>query len=144
MISYSVENTGMPRIKKRLVERWVEAVLKERGYELGEVNYRFVDDTTMLKENQRYLGHDFYTDILTFENRPFGVSEKVIYGDIIISTDRVKENARNLKVSYQEELHRVLIHGMLHLCGLNDITPEEEKKMHLAEDKALQLLHTIQ
>lgn len=144
MIYYFAENVPMPRIQKRITKRWIEAVLREHGFELGVINFLFTDDNAMLKHNVHYLGHDFYTDILTFENRPYGVPEQIIYGDVIISTERVRDNACRMRLDYRDELNRVLIHAVLHLIGLGDKTHDEAAKMRLAEDSALYLLRTLE
>lgn len=99
-----------------------------------EINYIFCSDEYLLKINQDYLQHDYYTDIITFDN---SIVAGEILSDIYISVDRVKENATNNKVDFEHEMHRVMIHGVLHLCGLKDKTPAEQKEMHRCEDNWL-------
>jgi len=103
---------------------------------IGEIGYMFVNDDKILEVNNEYLGHDYYTDIITFDY----TEGKVISGDIFISVDTVFTNADKFGRPYDEELHRVIIHGILHLCGLNDKGPGEREKMEAAENKALAML----
>ena len=116
---------------------WLSEVIKNEGFKEGEINYIFVDDDTLLEKNKEYLNHDTYTDIITFDtsDEPGEIS-----GDIYISTDRVIENSREYGVPYPEEMHRVLVHGILHLCGYDDKTEEEKKKMREKEDYYLSQL----
>ena len=99
----------------------------------------FCDDEKILETNRNFLNHDYYTDIITFD---YSTGNRV-GGDIIISLDTVKSNAREYAVSFEDELHRVIVHGILHLCGLKDKTPEERREMEAAEDKALDNLKDI-
>lgn len=103
---------------------------------MGELSYLFCDDEKILEVNRHYLRHDFYTDIITFD-----YSEgEIISGDILISLETVRSNSQKYQTAWQEELRRVIIHGVLHLCGLKDKTREEEKSMRVAEEEALKLL----
>lgn len=120
-----------PENSKQLAQ-WVLDVIQGSGQTAGDINYIFCDDEYLLKVNQDYLQHDYYTDIITFD-----YSEDEIAGDLFISLDRVKDNAAKLDVDWQEELHRVMIHGILHLLGYNDKTEEEEKTMRLLENQQL-------
>ena len=105
------------------------------GKRIGEIGYLFVNDDKILEVNQQYLGHDYYTDIITFD-----YSEgKTISGDLYISLDTIFTNADKFGRPYNEELHRVIIHGILHLCGINDKGPGEREIMEAAEDKALEM-----
>jgi rRNA maturation RNase YbeY len=113
--------------------QWLETIAGEHGYRLGDLNYIFCSDEHLLKINQDFLQHDTYTDIITFDY----VVAKLISGDIYISTERVQENADELEQSFDRELRRVMIHGLLHLIGYGDKTEEEKKEMRMAEDKAL-------
>ena len=133
MITYNVEGVRMPAIKKRATNAWIRAVAASHGRRVGEVGYMFVDDEKILEVNREYLGHDYYTDIITFD---YDEGDR-INGDLVISLDTVRTNAEQFGKSYDEELHRVIIHGILHLCGINDKGPGEREIMEAAEDKAL-------
>ena len=125
----------MPDIAEAEVSAWVRQVAKSYNKVVGDVNYIFVDDETMLDINQRFIGHDYYTDHIGFDYS----SGNSLSGDIYISIDTVKSNADLFSVTENEELHRIIIHGLLHLCGLRDKTDEERTLMQQAEDKALEL-----
>ena len=126
----------MPKIKKREISRWIKAVATTHGRKVGEIGYMFVDDEKILEVNNEYLGHDYYTDIITFDYD----EEDVLNGDLVISLDTVRSNAELFKKSYEDELNRVIIHGILHLCGINDKGPGEREIMEENENKALALL----
>ena len=136
MISYNTEGVRMPNIKRRETTAWIKVVAATYGKRVGEVGYMFVDDEKILEVNREYLGHDYYTDIITFDYD----EGDVINGDIVISLDTVRSNAEQLGKPYDEELHRVIIHGILHLCGINDKGKGEREIMEAAENRALQLL----
>ena len=136
MITYSAEGVKMPKIKKRETSRWIKAVAATHGRKVGEIGYMFVDDEKILEVNNEYLGHDYYTDIITFDYD----EDDVLNGDLVISLDTVRSNAELFKKSYEDELHRVIIHGILHLCGINDKGPGEREIMEENENKALALL----
>ena len=126
----------MPDIKKRATTAWIKAVASTYGKKVGEVGYLFVNDEKILEVNREYLSHDYYTDIITFD-----YSEgDTINGDLVISLDTVCTNADLFSKAYEEELHRVIIHGILHLCGINDKAPGEREIMEEAENKALGML----
>lgn len=125
----------MPQIKRRETTAWIKAVAASHGRKVGEVGYMFVDDEKILEVNREYLGHDFYTDVITFD---YDEGDK-INGDIVISLDTVRSNAELFGKQYDEELHRVIIHGILHLCGINDKGPGEREIMEAAENAALAL-----
>ena len=135
MITYNTDGVKMPKIKKRETTTWIRAVAASYGKKVGEVGYMFVDDEKILEVNREYLGHDYYTDIITFDY----CEGDVLNGDLVISLDTVRTNAKQFGKSYDEELHRVIIHGILHLCGLNDKGPGEREIMEEAENKALRL-----
>ena len=139
MITYNSENIKMPKIKRRMITQWIKSVAAQYGKKVGEVGYLFVDDEKILEVNNEYLGHDYYTDIITFDYD----EDDIINGDIIISLDTVRTNALQQQASYEEELHRVIIHGILHLCGINDKGPGEREIMEAAENKALLALDTV-
>ena len=135
MITYNTENVKMAAIKRREAAAWVKRVAQSYGKKVGEVGYLFCDDEHILEVNREYLGHDYYTDIITFDY----CEDDVISGDLVISLDTVRTNAEKFNKEYDEELHRVIIHGILHLCGLNDKGPGERELMEAAEDRALAL-----
>ncbi len=129
----------MPKFPKRATSKWIRAVAATFGRKVGEVGYMFVNDEIILKTNREYLGHDYYTDIITFDYD----EGDTINGDIVISVDTVRSNAEKFQKAYDDELHRVIIHGILHLCGINDKGPGEREIMEANEDKALALLATM-
>ena len=133
MITYQAEGVKMPSIRKRENTAWVKAVAQSYNKRVGEVAYIFVDDEKGLKVNRQYLQHDYYTDIITFDY----CEGDVISGDLFISLDTVRSNAGQMGVAYEQELDRVIIHGILHLCGIDDKGPGEREIMEAAEDKAL-------
>lgn len=139
MITYNTDGVKMPSIKKRENTAWVKAVVASYGKRVGEIAYIFVDDEKILEVNRQYLGHDYYTDIITFDY----CEGDVISGDLFISLDTVRTNAEQVGATYEEELHRVIIHGILHLCGINDKGPGEREIMEAAEDKALALRSSL-
>ena len=123
----------MPDIREAEVSDWVREVAKGYGKVVGDINYIFVDDETMLDINRRFIGHDYYTDHIGFDYS----EDNALSGDIYISLDTVRTNAEQFGATQNEELHRIIIHGLLHLCGLRDKTSEERAEMQKAEDKAL-------
>ena len=139
MITYSSENVKMPKIRKRDTSAWIKQVAASYGRNVGEVGYLFVDDEKILEVNNEYLGHDYYTDIITFDYD----EGDVINGDLVISLDTVKSNAELFNKPYEEELFRVIIHGILHLCGINDKGPGEREIMEAAENKALEMAKSV-
>ena len=126
----------MPNIRKRDTNAWIKAVAATYGKKVGEIGYLFVNDEKILEVNREYLGHDYYTDIITFDYD----EGDIINGDLVISLDTVRTNAELFGKEYDEELHRVIIHGILHLCGLNDKGPGEREIMEEAENKALAMI----
>ena len=126
----------MPKIKKRETTAWIKAVVASYKRRLGDIGYMFVDDEKILEVNREYLGHDYYTDVITFDYD----EDDVVSGDIVISLDTVRSNAELFGKEYDDELHRVIIHGILHLCGINDKGPGEREVMEAAEDKALAMI----
>jgi rRNA maturation RNase YbeY len=123
----------MPAIKRRETTAWIKAVAATYGRKVGEIGYLFVNDEKILEVNNEYLGHDYYTDIITFDYD----EGNQINGDLIISLDTVRSNAKLFGKPYEEELYRVIIHGVLHLCGINDKGPGERELMEAAENRAL-------
>lgn len=136
MISYNSDGIAMPKIKKRATTAWIKAVAASYGRKVGEIGYMFVDDEKILEVNREYLGHDYYTDVITFDYD----EDDIVSGDIVISLDTVRSNAELFGKTYDDELHRVIIHGILHLCGINDKGPGEREIMEAAENKALAML----
>lgn len=136
MITYNAEGVKMPKLHRREITAWIRRVAASYGRRVGEIGYMFVDDERILQTNREYLGHDYYTDIITFDYD----EGDVINGDLVISLDTVRSNATLFNKQYDEELHRVIIHGILHLCGINDKGPGERDIMEAAENKALREL----
>ena len=126
----------MPKIRHRDTSAWIKRVIDSYGRKAGDIGYMFVNDEKILEVNREYLGHDYYTDVITFDYD----EGDVVSGDIVISLDTVKTNAEQFCKAYPDELNRVIIHGILHLCGLNDKGPGERELMEAAEDKALAML----
>ena len=133
MITYNTENVKMPAIRRRDVSRWIKQVAASYGRRVGEIGYLFCDDEKILEVNREYLSHDYYTDIITFDYD----EGDIINGDLVISLDTVRSNAELFGKPYDDELLRVIIHGVLHLCGINDKAPGEREIMEAAENKAL-------
>ncbi len=136
MITYQTEGAEMPHIKKRKITEWIKTIAESYGKKVGEIAYIFCSDEKILEVNRQYLQHDYYTDIITFDY----TEGNRISGDLFISLDTVRTNAEQFKASYDNELHRVIIHGILHLCGIDDKGPGEREIMETAENKALALL----
>ena len=136
MISYQKDGIEMPAIKKRETTEWIKAVAATYNKRIGEIAYIFCSDDKILEVNRQYLQHDYYTDIITFD---YCEGDR-ISGDLFISLDTVRSNAEQFEQPYDRELHRVIIHGILHLCGINDKGPGEREIMEAAENKALALI----
>ena len=135
MIHFINDHIEMPNIDFRKVEQWVKAVAAQYGYFVGELNYIFCDDEKILEVNREYLQHDYYTDIITFDYS----TKRRISGDMFISLDTVASNAELFGREYDEEFMRVVIHGVLHLCGINDKGEGEREIMEQHENDALAL-----
>lgn len=133
MITYQSEGTKMPNIKKRETTAWIRRVAATYNKKVGDVGYIFCNDERILEVNREYLQHDYYTDIITFDY----TEGDTISGDLFISLDTVKTNSEQFGTEYDEELHRTIIHGILHLCGINDKGPGERAIMEAAENHAL-------
>lgn len=129
--------TNYPLKSRTKIKQWIKQVIEAKGKKTGNITYIFCDDEYLLEVNKRYLQHDYYTDVITFDY----VENDLISGDIFISTDRVRENALAFGSSETEELHRVIIHGALHLLGLKDKSEKEASQMRQAENEALKLLN---
>ena len=133
----------MPAIRRRDTSAWIKAVAATYGKRVGDIGYIFCNDEKILEVNRQYLQHDYYTDIITFDYCDDALltgRKDTIAGDLFISLDTVRSNAEQQGTTYDEELHRVIIHGILHLCGINDKGPGEREVMEAAENKALALL----
>ena len=142
MITYQTDGVKMPPIRRRQISAWVKAVAATYGKRVGDIGYIFCNDDKILEVNQQYLQHDYYTDIITFDYCDDALltgKKDTIAGDLFISLDTVRSNAQQQGTTYDEELHRVIIHGILHLCGINDKGPGEREIMEAAENKALKL-----
>ncbi len=120
----------------QVLQKWITSVIESKGFDAGTINYIFCTDEYLFVLNQRFLNHDTYTDIITFDY----TVDRVISGDIFISVDRVKDNATNYKKTFENELQRVMIHGILHLCGQEDKSESDNVEMHTQEDLYLQWL----
>jgi rRNA maturation RNase YbeY len=136
MITFNAINVPLPELDKEKVTQWIEHVAKSYGKRIDLVNYIFVDDEEILRVNRQFIGHDYYTDHIGFDNS----QGNVLIGDTYISLDTVRTNAELFGTPYDEELHRVIIHSILHLCGMEDMTVEERQKMEDAENIALAML----
>mgnify|MGYP003398091142 FL=1 len=133
MITYNAYSEAMPELDTTATTAWIARVAEKHGKRIGNVNYIFCTDDEILDVNRQYLHHDYYTDIITFDY----CANDILSGDIYISLDTVASNAEGLEKDPDEELHRVLIHGILHLVGINDKGPGEREIMEHAEDEAL-------
>ena len=133
MITYQTDGVKLPNIKKRENNAWIKAVAAQYGKRVGDVAYIFCNDERILEVNREYLQHDYYTDIITFDYS----EDDIVSGDLFISLDTVRTNAEQFAQDYERELYRVIIHGILHLCGINDKGPGEREVMEAAENRAL-------
>lgn len=135
MITYQTEGIRMPDIKKRETTAWIRRVAATYNKKVGDIGYIFCNDERILEVNREYLQHDYYTDIITFDY----TEGNTISGDLFISLDTVRTNSEQFGTEYEEELHRTIIHGILHLCGINDKGPGEREIMEEAENRALSM-----
>ncbi len=140
MIRFSTLDVEMPPIEPQHIKAWIGEVVEKHGKMVGELYYYFCSDEKLLEINRERLGHDFYTDIVTF---PLTDCETILSSEFCISVDRIKENAETFGRSYKSELHRVIIHGVLHLVGFDDLTDEEEEEMRKQEEISLELYKTM-
>ena len=138
-IYFSTENIDFSLSDEAKVKRWITEVVKSQGKKVGNVGYLFCDDAYLIEINRTYLNHDTYTDIITFDY----VEGNVVSGDIMISVERVRENANLFNTSFEQELYRVIIHGILHLLGQADKSDEDAAEMRRKEELALDLWKTI-
>ena len=135
MILYNVVNTEMPSINQQIVSDWIRQVVATYQRHVGDISFIFVDDEEILRVNREFIGHDYYTDHIGFDYS----QGTTISGDIYIGVDTVRTNSEKIGCDYMDELHRVIIHGVLHLCGIDDKGPGERAIMEAEEDKALEL-----
>lgn len=136
MITFQTDDIEMPKLNQQQITEWVKQVALSYQKRVGNIAYFFCSDKRILEVNREYLQHDYYTDIITFD---YCVGNR-LSGDLFISLDTVLSNAELFNQPYERELHRVIIHGVLHLCGINDKGPGEREIMEAAENKALALL----
>lgn len=139
MISFQTVNIDMPVFDEDLVCRWIGEVAARHSLTVANITYCFCDDEEILRSNREYLGHDYYTDVITFDYSHDGR----ISGDILISLDTVRSNAETVGEPYEREFYRVIIHGVLHLCGIDDKGPGEREVMEAEENAALGLLEEM-
>jgi probable rRNA maturation factor len=139
MINFNYE-TDFELSNEKAIQEWLSNVIVSEGKKEGEINYIFCDDDYLLEINQQYLDHDTLTDIISFD---YSVG-KELHGDIFISVERVRENATDFGVSFEEELLRVLSHGVLHYCGYKDKTESDEKLMRQKEEEKMKMFHVEQ
>ena len=132
-IYYQNEDVKLPSIRRRETTRWIKSVAERYNKKIGDISYVFCSDAKILDVNKEYLKHDYYTDIITFDYS----DDSTISGDIFISLDTVRSNSEQFATDYNDELHRVIIHGILHLCGINDKTDAEQNYMTQCENSAL-------
>ena len=135
-----VYNTDFELSNKEQVSNWVLRVVNSKGYKLGNLVYAFFNDEDLKDLNIRFLKHDYYTDVISFDE----TADQVVSGNIAISVDRVKENSAQIGVDFEEEMHRVMIHGVLHFIGFNDKTSSEKKEIREQEAIALSMFHVKQ
>lgn len=134
MLNFFPEDVDFALPKPLKTRKWVKNISQSDGYRIGELNYVFCSDNYLLEINRQYLDHDYFTDIITFDNSE---EEKLLEGDIYISIDRVRENAAEFHADFETELRRVIIHGLLHLMGWEDGDENLKKLMRTKEDEAL-------
>lgn len=139
MVRYYNDQTNFRLRDKRKIASWLKAVAQEEGYALGDVTYIFCSSEVHRKMNIDFIGHDYFTDVITFDYSDLK-GEGIVSGDIFIDVDTVKDNARIYGATFTSEMHRIIVHGVLHLCGQKDKTTRAEKQMHRKEDKYLKLL----
>jgi len=135
-INFFNEDVPLPKLGKRKIIGWINDVVQKEGRTVGDISFIFCSDNFLLEVNKKYLNHDYFTDIITFDY----VEKDLIQGDIFISLDRVKENAKIYKVTFDNEIHRILIHGILHLIGYKDKLKKDKLLMTAKEDSYLKLL----
>lgn len=143
MIKFSSKDTDFKLTRQKVLKDWIKKILNIHSLKVGDINYLLTNDEEVLKVNKEFLGHDYYTDIITFDTSdydPEQESDDVVSADIVISVDTVRANAVEYGASFEEELHRVIIHGILHLIGYDDHSDEDRAEMRNQENFALELL----
>ncbi len=136
-ITYQSQDTNFSLKNRRLISQWIKTVIAKHNKQLGNVSYIFCSNSFILDLNQKYLNHNYFTDIITFDY----CSDNIIEGDIFISVDTVKDNSTRFNTIFNDELLRVIIHGVLHLIGFNDKTTKQQKQMRSMEDEALSIYY---
>ena len=135
-IQYLSEDTSVPKIRKRIISRWIKETITSEGKVLGDISFIFCTDAYLLEVNKQYLNHDYFTDIITFDY----VEGNLISGDIFISCERVKENGEEFMTGFDNELRRIIIHGVLHLLGYKDKSKRDKLLMTNKENVYLKVL----
>lgn len=135
-VTFHNDDCGYTLRGKRKISDWIRRVVADEGFSVGDISIVLCSDRALLDVNRKFLGHDYFTDIITFDYSSGGV----LSGDLMISVDTVADNAASLNTGFTDELHRVIIHGVLHLCGHGDKSEEEQKEMRSSEDKYLERL----
>ena len=136
-IQYFNEDIAFPKVKRRITSNWIKQVISIEEKRVGDISFIFCSDEYLLDVNRKYLNHDYFTDIITFDD----VEGNLINGDIFISVDRVKENSIEFETSFDNEIHRILIHGVLHLLGYKDKAKKDKIVMTEKEDFYLKLFY---
>lgn len=138
-ISFNFEDTNTIPLKRNKIKAWIKSCIEKRNGELKDLNYIFCNDDYILNINRQYLNHDYFTDIISFDYSEYDyeTQKTLISGDLFISLDTVRSNSKLIGVEFEEELHRVIIHGVLHLLGFKDKTEQEEKEMRKEEEECL-------
>lgn len=139
IITWTASEVAMPALPFALLEQWIVQVAERHSRVVGVLSYEFCNDEHILDVNRQFLNHDYFTDIITFDD----CCGRLLRGDMVISLETVASNAAELGLDYEQELLRVIIHGVLHLCGINDKGPGEREIMEREENKALELFHNI-
>ena len=143
MIKFSSKDTDFKLTRQKVLKDWIKKILNIHSLKVGDINYLLTNDEEVLKVNKEFLGHDYYTDIITFDTSDYDPEQEsydVVSADIVISVDTVRANAVEYGASFEEELHRVIIHGILHLIGYDDHSDEDRAEMRNQENIALELL----
>ncbi|MFI3278121.1 MAG: rRNA maturation RNase YbeY [Rikenellaceae bacterium] len=140
-IRYYTDQTNYRFTQRRLISSWLKLAAKGEGYDVGDINIIFTSSKRLLEINREYLSHDYFTDIITFDDSD--LESGYICGELYIDVETVEDNAKELGVAPLCEMHRIIVHGVLHLCGQGDKSPEDNKTMHAKEDRALELLEEL-
>lgn len=143
MIKFSCKDIDFNLSSQKVLKEWIKKIISLHSLKVGDINYLLTNDEEVLQVNRQFLGHDYYTDIITFDTSDYGFGtegDDKISGDIVISIDTVRENAITYGATFEEELHRVIIHGILHLIGYDDHEEEDIAQMREQENLALKIL----